>query len=347
MAFYVQWHSRKYSLSELLDLDTNQIPEENWKELIKLAHVWNSEATAIKVQTSGSTGKPKVILLKKKYMEASAKATGDYFGFKTDWKLCNPLPFKYIAGKMMFVRAVVWDIPLLVIEPSSNPLKALDEPVDFMVMTPHQLQIALDNSNEKLKNATNILLGGAAVSLQLEKKIQDISASCYIGYGMTETTSHVAVRPLNKTKAASFYSAVSSINFSTDQRGCLNIHAPQLGHDTLTTNDKVKLLDSTTFQWLGRIDHVINSGGIKIHPEQVEKKLASFIAVPFYVIGKKHELYGEVPVIYLEGIIHEELLEPWQKLARESLGTYQFPHDWKLVKSFRYTETGKIKRIHL
>ena len=73
----------------------------------------------------------------------------------------------------------------------------------------------------------------------------------------------------------------------------LVIHAPHIGIEKLITTDCVDLKSSTQFLWKGRSDHVINSGGIKLHPEQIEKALSAIISVPFFVFGKPDKRLGQ------------------------------------------------------
>jgi O-succinylbenzoic acid--CoA ligase len=67
---------------------------------------------------------------------------------------------------------------------------------------------------------------------------------------------------------------------------------------------------------LGRRDNVINSGGVKIFPEVVERKLASHIGLPFFVYGIPDKVLGEKLVLVVEG---EERQLPEFKLNQISL----------------------------
>lgn len=63
----------------------------------------------------------------------------------------------------------------------------------------------------------------------------------------------------------------------------------------------MKLISDTQFVWLGRYDNVINSGGIKIMPEQVESKLSTLIPRRYFVNGEQDDNLGEKVVLYVEG----------------------------------------------
>jgi O-succinylbenzoic acid--CoA ligase len=110
----------------------------------------------------------------------------------------------------------------------------------------------------------------------------------------------------------------------------------------VVTNDLVELISSTAFKWLGRIDNVINSGGIKLIPEQIEEKLAEIFDNRFFVAGKKDEIFGEKLILITEGIKNEDLLDKIKQL--KSLSTYEIPKEIYFLDKFIETETNKIDR---
>ena len=60
------------------------------------------------------------------------------------------------------------------------------------------------------------------------------------------------------------------------------------------------------FDWLGRFDNVINSGGIKLHAEVIEEKLAKVIKNRFFVAGIPDEKLGEMLVLLIESVVKIE-----------------------------------------
>ena len=258
---------------------------------------WFSANDFIEVKTSGSTGDPKVIQLRKEFMINSALATGEFFNLpeKTTALLC--MSTEYIAGKMMLVRAMVLGWKLDIVEPASNPLKSIDKTYDFSAFVPMQLH----NSLEDISRVNKLIVGGGVVSQELERKIQKISTEVYATYGMTETITHIAVKKLNHIhNEKSHYKILPNIAISQDQRNCLVISAPKIVKDIVITNDVVELISETEFKWLGRIDNVINSGGIKLHPEEIEKKLSQIISQRFFVAGIPDSKLGEKLILIIE-----------------------------------------------
>lgn len=65
------------------------------------------------------------------------------------------------------------------------------------------------------------------------------------------------------------------------------------------TNDMVRLHGNKRFEWLGRFDYVINSGGIKLFPELIEQKLVRSIPGRFFITSRPDEVLGESVLLAL------------------------------------------------
>lgn len=339
--------NKEYNKAEILAIEIDAIKQEYIKEIILFLRQWWSNSDFIVAQTSGSTGKPKSIQLKKNSMRISGKATGLFFQHPK--KICSPLSARFIAGKMMLVRALEWNAEIHCIPPSINPLKDIDQNYDFMVMTPHQLQNGLDSKlQNRIAKLRVCLLGGSPLQESLELKLQKLTCQFYLGYGMTETMSHVALRPINGINKSKYYKAVDGIDFSTDNRTCLQINTNGLLHEPLITNDIVELIDNQHFIWRSRFDDVINTGGIKVFPLEIEKIIKELIAAPFYIVGKKHHTFGQQVTLYIED-------KPWTDTRKENLlleiknlvESYSRPKEIIVIDQFEYTENGKLRRIVL
>jgi len=113
---------------------------------------WFDSKPYIEMKTSGSTGTPKTIRVDKQAMVNSAMATGDFFDLRSGNRALQCLPVKYVAGKMMLIRAIIIGLDLDYVEPSSHPMKDLDDMnYDFVAMVPLQAK----NSLEELKHVKN------------------------------------------------------------------------------------------------------------------------------------------------------------------------------------------------
>ena len=310
---------------------------------------WFDGNSFVEVKTSGSTGNPKIIRLQKTYMIHSAKATGNYFNLPENTSALLCMSPNYIAGKMMLVRALTLGWHLDIVEPTSNPLKISDKNYDFSAMVPMQLHHSLADIH-KIKK---LLVGSGTVSNELLLKIQQVKTEIFATYGMTETITHIAIKKLNLIAGGAKqpnYNILPNIKISLDDRGCLVIDAPTISMEKVITNDLAELISPTEFKWLGRIDNVINSGGIKLIPEQIEEKLSKILKSRFFVAGKKDEFLGEKLILLVEDQKIEKINNSSKatilKEIKNSklLSTYEIPKEIYYLEKFMETETTKIDR---
>lgn len=342
-AFKLQGKSFNSS-EELIDFS-----EEICSDVSYFLRNWFDENSFIEVKTSGSTGNPKIIQLQKIHMINSAKATGDYFNLPENTTALLCMSPNYIAGKMMLVRALTLGWHLDIAEPTSNPLKNRDKIYDFSAMVPMQLH----NSLKDIHKIKKLIVGGGTVSNELLLKVQQVKTEIFATYGMTETITHIAVKKLNLIESGakqSYYITLPNIKIAADSRGCLVIDAPTISDEKVVTNDLVELISPTEFKWLGRIDNVINSGGIKLIPEQIEEKLAGIIENRFFVAGKKDEILGEKLILVIEELqvykINNSIKAAILAEIKNSklFSIYEIPKEIYFLENFIETETNKIDR---
>ena len=293
---------------------------------------WFDGNDFIIVKTSGSTGSPKSISLKKKDMISSARLTAKFFELPQGSKVINCLPLEYIAGKMMLVRSMVmgWDLNLFPI--SSEPIKKISSVYDFIALTPMQLEKSLD----KINYVKTVIVGGSPVSYDLKEKILKLESKVYETYGMTETITHIAARCLSKNEGK--FSALPGVEFF-EFNSCLAINTQHLSFESIKTNDVVTLHSSKQFSWIGRKDFIINSGGIKINPEEIETKLAKFFSNRLIISSISDEVLGQKVVLVFEKNIPENYRDSFVDLNQ-----YEIPKDIFSIDSFPMSN-GKIRRL--
>jgi O-succinylbenzoic acid--CoA ligase len=302
---------------------------------------WNDDSDCVYTNTSGSTGKPKKIEIKKEKMVESATMTCDFLSLQEGEKVLLCLSPKTIAGKMMIVRSIVRNLELYVVDISSNPLKIIDFQIDFIAMVPLQLEKTLELNSSKLKSIRNCIIGGGDISFRLKNKLVEKGITVYHTFGMTETISHIAMRKVGLINEECFQAI--GINYFSVEDDCLIIHSPLLDSSSLKTNDIVQLVDNKKFIWKGRADFVINSGGVKIHPEEVEEKLSKFIDAPFFITYKEDELYGQIVILIIETETETEF--ELNSQFRDVLSKYEIPKEIYFLKEFERTDSGKINRL--
>jgi O-succinylbenzoic acid--CoA ligase len=246
---------------------------------------------SIAQESSGTTGIPKEIALSKDSMIQSALLTVNKFRLGKGQTALLCLSTDYIAGKMMIVRALVAGMDLNWIEPSACPAVSGKRTIDLCAMVPLQV-FNLIRKEITFTGIKNLLIGGSEISPELESQLKTVPSRIYETFGMAETCSHIALRRINGRGATPWFVAMPGVKIGTDPRGCLTIEAPFLP-DRVITNDVVTIMGKKRFLWKGRIDNLINSGGIKINPEHLEKMIAEILGHESYVVGIPDKKLGQ------------------------------------------------------
>lgn len=292
---------------------------------------WFDNKPYIEMHTSGTTGQPKLIRIDKQAMVNSALATGDFFNLKPGDKVLHCLSTKFIAGKMMLVRGFILGLDLDLVAPNLDTLDYNETIYDFCAMVPLQVQNSL-NSLHKVKT---LIIGGAKVNSELEKKIKKSSAKVFETYGMTETITHIAAKKIGEEA----FKVLANVIIEQDDRDCLVVTVPTVVSEKIITNDVVKLVAPDQFIWLGRIDNVINSGGIKLIPELIEQKLSGSIKDRFFVAGKEDATLGQKLILVIEGDKYSV-----DDSIFNILDKYEKPKEIYFVPKLEETESGKLQR---
>jgi len=310
---------------------------------------WLSPSSHIWVNTSGSTGVPKTIRINKNKMITSATRTGSFLNLKSHDKALLCLPVDFIAGKMIVVRSFALGLDLYMARPTSDPLKEINENFAFAAMTPMQIHHTLMGRDgiEKLNNIHTLIIGGGEMDSALIKKVGELSNDTFQTYGMTETITHIALKKLSGPSSESTYLTLPGIVLEQDKRGCLVINDKKLGLKKLRTNDLVELISESEFKYLGRFDHVINTGGVKVVPEVVEKKLNAHMKNRIVIAGKKDKVLGEKVILIIET---KESMKPddvESVIHNTALHKYEIPREIFYVDYFPESKNGKILRKQL
>ena len=302
---------------------------------------WLSQEDILMITTSGTTGMPKRLFVPRSKMIASARLTGEFFDLTPGKSCLLALPARYIAGKMMLVRAMVLGLHLTYVEPAAAAIPYEGE-FDFTALVPIQLKGSLNQINR----IGTLLVGGAPVSPDLYPTLEESTADIYETYGMTETLTHVAVRRLNHTvsgKAEHVFTALPGVRFAHDERSCLVLDAQHLDLEGCVTNDVVDLVSETEMIWKGRYDHVINTGGVKVHPEFLQNRLGAALNREVLVTSLPDKDLGEKLIAILEGKFDSQLIDK-QIDEIDDLDPYEKPKKWFSVAKFKRNSAGKLDR---
>ncbi|MBT1697394.1 AMP-binding protein [Fulvivirgaceae bacterium PWU4] len=313
---------------------------------------WLSGEETFTAQTSGSTGEPKVITFTREQMMASARLTAQALSLRPSYQALVCIDTRYIGGKMMLARSFVTGMKILAVDPCACPLQKIpvDTCVNFAAFVPYQVQSMLVSKHPHFLNNPDVaIIGGAPLDEQTIGQLQGLLCRCYATYGMTETLSHIALRALNGAVRDEQFHTLPGISLHKDERGCLVAEVPFL-KERVVTNDLVEITGHDRFQWLGRWDNVINSGGVKVIPEKVEAALEKIfseagITSRFFVHGIPDKTFGNKVVLVVEAAGHTQgLLEKIFPEILARIPAYERPREVLITENFSATGSGKINR---
>ncbi|MES2689863.1 MAG: AMP-binding protein [Bacteroidota bacterium] len=342
---------KSYSAEEI-KAGNLQFDDEYLRHTVSFCNHWLNKQETFLFNTSGSTGCPMAIEASREQMLASAKGTIQALGLSDTEHIYLCISTKMIGGAMMLVRAMELGCTITIVHPSSNPIDSLNEnhPYTFASFVP--MQVFDINHNEemikKLNGFSNILLGGAPASDDMIKGLEQLKTKVWQTYGMTETLSHIALRQVGTDK---YYKALPGVKLKTDDRNCLCIKAEVTNNQWLLTNDMVNLVEEDQFELLGRMDDVINSGGIKIFTYDVEQCIIEKMNQlemphkPLFVCRQKDERFGEIVVVVMLGEpLSDDVVQQMTDHCTGKLGKYAAPKHIYFTREFVKLESGKINK---
>jgi len=315
-------------------------PQELQDEVNIVIQNFENNDFELKVKSSGSTGLPKEISHDKKSIITSSRRTNQFFQLNENSKVLCPLAIHTIGAKMSLFRALTGDYELHFVNASRAFINEIPEGMKFDLVSLAVIQFGnlLDYHPNALDRFKNILIGGSAISEQMEQKSIELHLSTFIGFGMTETLSHIALRKLGEP----FYKCLEKITVNTIDGG-MEIHD---NNKTITSTDIIESIDNQNFKWIGRTDFVINSGGVKIIPELIENYISSTFKIKILIIGVPDVTYGEKAILVSEEIIDDKLKTEIKNVIESKFGKYHVPKDF-LVLDFKYINELKLDRLNI
>lgn len=317
---------------------------EELKQLFHFIAEWYSPSHTLHVQTSGSTGTAKQLEVSKEKMIQSALTTCRYLQLEEQDRALLCMDLRYIGAKMMVVRALLAGLNLITVPTTGHPLATITSPLKLLSMVPLQVYNSLSEPHERQILATShtVIIGGGSISPTLEKELSTFGNIIYSTYGMTETLSHIALRRLNGKEASQCYYPLPPTTISVDSEQRLQIHAPHICNEILSTNDLAQLYPDGGFTIIGRYDNIINSGGIKLPAEQLERELQRWIETPFVITSTPDSKLGEAVTLLLE--TPEIEIKKLQTLIQQHIPAYHRPKHILNTPTLPRTNNGKWNR---
>ena len=245
--------------------------------------------TAVVVTSTGSTGANKEILLSAGALLASAKAANKFLGanFGETWSLL--LPLTHIAAVNVLVRSLeIGTIPVNLIGHFGEYPK-----VDYTAIVPTQLFNALNGDDRLLKHlqsAQAVLVGGAALTYELQEQATSAGIKVVTTYGMSETSGGCVYNGV----------PLEGVQVAISDAGFIKISGPVLANNLdldsqnwFVTSDLGELVDGRLVV-LGRGDDVIISGGENISLSEIESAISqSFANFEFAAFSVSSDKWGQ------------------------------------------------------
>ncbi len=275
--------------------------------------------TALVLGTSGSTGNARAVALSAAALRASTDATYARLAGPGQWLLT--LPADHVAGVQVLVRSILAGTSPVLMEPGPFRPTALAAAVArmrtdvprYLSLVPTQLLRILEAPDgaacvAALRTCAAVLVGGAATPPALLERAREAGIAVVTTYGMTETCGGcvydgvpldgVQVRTAGSQGRIEIAGPVLATAYldpgeETASQGALRSELVERdGTRWLRTTDSGRF-EAGRLQVLGRLDEVIITGGVNVHPAHVERRLADAGFVECLVVGVPDEQWGQ------------------------------------------------------
>ncbi|EWM15466.1 o-succinylbenzoate--CoA ligase [Kutzneria sp. 744] len=314
---------------------------------------------ALVIGTSGSTGAPKGALLSSDAIKASAMATHARLGGPGTWLLA--MSARYVGGLQVLIRSLLAGTEPVVDDLTDGfraesftkaAFAALEAPGrHYTALVPTQLTrlMAEGGALEALRGFDAIVMGGAAMPEDLLRGCREEGVNAVPSYGMSETASGCVYDgvPLDGVE----------IRLSD---GRIDIRGPMLADGYrnfdgespfvdgwFRTSDLGRWTDDGRLEVIGRIDDVINTGGVKIAPLLVERALTAVVGVTdACVVGLPHPEWGQIvaAAVVADGEPSEQQL---REAVRARAGRAAVPKVIRFLPALPLLGPGKVDRAAL
>ena len=328
----------------------------NWggaeqNEFDALVNQGRSAPGSILIPTGGTTGAVKLAIHEWASLRASALGLQDFLGGGPIHSCCV-LPLFHVSGLMQLVRSFV----------TGGSIRFDDKEVSrsCVSLVPTQLQRALQDEERvrALGESRAIFVGGAGIPESVAGRARELRLPIVPVYGMTETAAMVAAVPNADFLAEPDAGAVpvGDAEFAIEADGRIRIKTPALfkgyhGRPSLdlssgfVVNDAGRLDSDGRLHVIGRVDRLINTGGEKVDPGEVESALLEIEEVSeALVVGEPDEEWGEAVVAYVVGEFPSVEIGWFKEQLSGRLASYKLPKRVYVVGALPLDSRGKYIR---
>lgn len=344
------------------------------------------EGGGILLASSGTTGTPKVMALAKSQLLTNARLIARHHELSPGDRGFNPLPLWHINAEVVGVLASLCAGSTLVLDDRFHRTGFWKVVSDFHVTWINAVpaiisRLVLLHDGETVPASLRFVRSASApLSPTLLHSFEAMSGVPVIeSYGMTEAASQICANPLGARRRPGSVGppvgvGVRVVDVNEPARvvgsgdvGSVEIKGPTVigayesaeyagrfsDDGWLRTGDLGYFDDDGYLYLVGRSDDVINRGGEKIYPQEIENVLALVSeVVRSVVIGEPDEVFGQVPVAYVEfapdilrdPAVVDSTVQRVETTLRERLTKAYRPAVIKVVAEIPTHATGKIRK---
>ncbi|HET6777198.1 MAG TPA: fatty acid--CoA ligase family protein [Actinomycetota bacterium] len=314
------------------------------------------DGVALVVHTSGTGGIPKLVQFDRPAIDAAvASSTLALEASPQDRWLCC-LPLAHVGGLLVLLRSILLGAPVIV-HPGFDPEAVAAEADSAFVSIVPTMLVRLLEADADLSHFRAILVGGAAVPAWLVDRARAEGANVIETYGLTESFGGVVYdgRPLLGTEARIDGGGGIQLRGPTLMRGYLDDGEATARAFTdggwLRAGDAGWIDDQGRLRVAGRLDDLINTGGEKVWPAEVEAILQDHPGVAeVAIVGRPDPEWGQCVVAYV--VPADPTAPPSLEALRDhvalSLPRHSAPRQLVLVpEGLPRTASGKVRRAAL
>lgn len=331
---------------------TNNVIIKDYKHLLMLLKE-NGNKCDIIMYTSGTTGRPKKIAHKLSSLSRTVKISSKFND--NVWAFCyNPTHF---AGLQVFLQAFYnMNTIIYTFDYTQNELyeALIGNNVTNISATPTFYRTQLLNSDYVVPTVRYTTLGGERFDSDLAKKLKSIFPNSKIRniYASTEAGS------IFSSDSDSFIIKREYADYiKIDDNGELLINYKLLGksddllieNEWYHTGDIVELIDEDKFRIVSRNTEMINVGGYKVNPNEVEEEIKKVKGVlDVLVTARANKLTGNILIAHIVKASEFDDIELENRIIdalHKELQKWKIPRIFKFVEEIDKTRTGKKVRI--
>jgi len=331
----------------------------------------DSDAIATILYTSGTTGRPKGVVLTHGNHAASARASRERLGLRSDDRWLSVLPLHHVGGLSIVMRSVLDGTPL-VLHPRFDPAAVrhalAHDGITLLSLVPTMLHRLLDETGDAAAPASLrcVLVGGAALAPELAARARARGWPIAPTYGLTEAASQVATATPDDASAPGVGAPLAGTRVridgaDADGRGEIHVCGPTimrgyfrdddatravLRDGWLHTGDVGRLAADGRLEVFDRRSDVVITGGENVYPTEVESVLLAHPAIAeAAVYGVPDAEWGrrvQAAVVVRAGAAFDaDAVRAW---CRTRLAGYKIPRVIVAVADLPRTASGKIRR---